>query len=229
MAFSQYNSPDTISAYEERLRNSYPQRAEIIAHIASHVDGYVKTNVPITTAEKTDNSALECNVVSVLELCVGPGVLAAHLLDNLPQVHYTGIDFNQPFLDFTEDRIQKHAGRAQFVLADLRNDDWPKQLGALSNGQPFGAIVTMQSLHDVGNADCISQIYKQCRVLLTTGGILLNVDFVVPSGQEDPQRPGRLSREHHFDLLQKHGFEQIDCTLQIGEFGCFVGCVKDVY
>jgi SAM-dependent methyltransferase len=153
----------------------------------------------------------------VVELAPGPGLLAELLLRELPQISYTGLDSSELLLTFAQSHLAPFGPRARLVEADLNGDAWLAQLP-----DEVHAVVSLQAMHDLGEESHINRMYGLVRRLLAPGGLFLNADFVVPPGQRDPERPGRLSIPRHLELLQAHGFERIACTLELGEFGCCV-------
>ena len=60
----------------------------------------------------------------IVELGVGPGYLAARVLDALPAVRYQAVDFSRPMLDIAARRLRRHADRVTFTRADLLADGW---------------------------------------------------------------------------------------------------------
>ncbi|MCP4360348.1 MAG: hypothetical protein GY796_20260, partial [Chloroflexi bacterium] len=83
-------------------------------------------------------------------------------------------------------------------------------------------IVSMQSLHDLGDEAAVNRIYGLAKSLLVPGGLFLNADLIVPPQQDKPGNPGRRSISRHLELLQAQDYRQVTCTLARGEFGCFV-------
>jgi SAM-dependent methyltransferase len=47
----------------------------------------------------------------VVELGIGPGYLADHLLRAIPDIQYYGIDFSAPMLDIARQRLRPHSAR----------------------------------------------------------------------------------------------------------------------
>jgi SAM-dependent methyltransferase len=165
----------------------------------------------------TQLKALPFPAPQVVELAPGPGLLAELLLRELPQISYTGLDSSELLLTFAQSHLAPFGPRARLVEADLNGDAWLAQLP-----DEVHAVVSLQAMHDLGEESHINRMYGLVRRLLAPGGLFLNADFVVPPGQRDPERPGRLSIPRHLELLQAHGFERIACTLELGEFGCCV-------
>jgi SAM-dependent methyltransferase len=203
--FRQYDTPVAVTAYLARLANSWPERPQIALHIAKQI------------------SALGKAAPRVLELCCGPGWLAAQLLPALPTMHYVGVDISPPFLDFAQAELALHADRIALLEVDLSATDWPTALAKQVGADPFDAIISLQSLHDVGDATTIERLYGQCKALLAPGGRLLNADLIVQPGELLPDNPGRLTVERHLELLAARGFTAPVCTLRLGAFGCVSG------
>lgn len=203
--FRQYDTPVAVTAYLARLANSWPERPQIALHIAKQI------------------SALGKAAPRVLELCCGPGWLAAQLLPVLPTMYYVGVDISPPFLAFAREELAPHANRIALLELDLSAVDWPTALTAPIGPTPFDAIISLQSLHDVGDEAIIARLYGQAKALLAPGGLCLNADLVVAPGELRPDNPGRLPIERHLELLAAQGLTAPACTLALGAFGCVSG------
>ena len=142
----------------------------------------------------------------IVELGIGPGYLAAHLLDALPASRYQGLDFSRTMLDIAARRLRRHARRADFTQADLLAHGWWEAL----NG-PVDAIVSTWALHDLGGRDQVEHVYAGCAKALGNRGLLLNGDFIKPDGARQEYEPGRFPIATHIDLLQRVGFETAEC------------------
>jgi hypothetical protein len=143
--------------------------------------------------------------------------LAEVLLREAPLLTYTGLDSSEPLLTSARERLAPFGDRVELIETDLNANDWPNRLSG-----EIQAIVSMQSLHDLGDESRLNRIYGMARKLLVPAGLFLNADLIVPPKQDNPKNPGRRSVPRHLELLQAHGYEQVACTLEIGEFGCFV-------
>ena len=139
-------------------------------------------------------------------------------MKELPLATYTGVDFSEPLLTFARERLASFGNRARLIRANLNEDDWLDQVS-----REIHAIVSLQSLHDLGDEGQVNRIYGLARSLLMPGGLFLNADLVVSPQQDAPNNPGRRSIARHIELLQAHGYEHVSCTLELGEFGCVVG------
>ena len=194
-----FHSAEGVEEWLDSLDERWPQRGELAQHIIEEI-GLLPVANP-----------------SALELCCGGGRLAEKLLNALPALRYSGIDFSQPLLNCARTTLAAHAQRTTLIKADLNEDIWLDQVGA-----PLHAIFSMQSLHDLGDEPEVERIYAKSRTLLAAGGFLLNADF--QHNADDP-RPGRLSPERHVQLLKKHGYQHVDISLTTANFACCIGYV----
>ena len=142
----------------------------------------------------------------IVELGIGPGYLAAHLLDALPAIRCHGIDFSRPMLDIAARRLRAHADRVVFTQADLVADPWWRALAG-----PADAVVSTWALHDLGGPARVEQVYAGCAKALGSRGMLLNGDFIKPDGAVHEYEPGRFDLTTHVDLLRRTGFEAAEC------------------
>lgn len=186
--------PDLIT-WAQSLDDRWPERRTVMQHISQQLQ-----RVPF----------LHPNVV---ELCCGAGALSEFLLRESPRLTYRGIDNSASLITFTKNRLTPFENRiANLHQTDLNTNNWPPLLP-----DPIHAIISMQSLHDLGNETHVNRIYGLSKNILTRGGIFLNADLITP------EKPGRLPIKRHLELLQSHGYDHVSCTLEIGAFACVVG------
>jgi SAM-dependent methyltransferase len=199
-SFRDLESQQDIIKWVAELNQDRPERSKIKQHIVVQL------------------KLLPFNPLQGIELGFGPGHLAEQLLAEIPRLRYTGIDSSELLYGYARDRLTAFGSRATLVKADLNQNRWLELLP-----DPAHAIVSMQSLHDLGGEDQVNRIYALAQSLLAPGGLFLNADLVVPPQQQNPDNPGRLSIPRHLELLQAHGYSRVACTLEAGDFGCFVG------
>ena len=197
-----FSTPEGVDAWVRSLDDRWPERQAIRGHIARLI------------------AQLPAEEPRLLELAPGSGPLAQALVEQVPGLDYTGVDNSLPLLARARARLAKYSQQVTLVVADLNEEGWVNQLDG-----PFDAVVSMQSLHDLGSAEQIERVYYLCRPLLAPGGVLLNADFVVSPGEEDPDKPGRLTVDRHMELLAAYGYEDGRCTLQEGQLACCQGSV----
>lgn len=149
---------------------------------------------------------------SIVELGIGPGYLAHHLLNAMPEIQYYGIDFSSPMLDIARHRLEPHSTRINYVQADLVKDNWWAEIST-----PVNAIVSTWALHDLGSQENVAWVYKNCAQVLPAGGILFNGDFIKPDKAIHEYEPGRFEIAKHIEFLLKVGFKTAECLLLLEE------------
>ena len=139
----------------------------------------------------------------VLELGLGPGYMARHILDRNDSISYEGLDFSEVFFDVARETIGGAMQRVTLTNADLMDQSWPRSLAR----QP-DAIISTWALHDLGGQQAIADVYARCHEVLPTGGVLLNGDFIKPEGTDWDYEPGRFAVARHLELLRQAGFAE---------------------
>jgi len=123
----------------------------------------------------------------VLDLCCGPGSLAARVVDRVPGATVVALD-NDPVLMLLGRRAYGDLdGRLYWAEADLRSPDWT---AAVESFGPFDAVVSTTALHWLA-APTLASTYRGVAALLTTNGVLVNGDHL-----HEPELP-------HLEVLQK--------------------------
>ncbi|MGB8609594.1 class I SAM-dependent methyltransferase [Bradyrhizobium sp.] len=137
----------------------------------------------------------------VVELGIGPGYMARHLLERNPVISYEGLDFSEVFFEIAKETIGDLMHRVTLTKADLMNQAWPKKLSKTP-----GAIISTWALHDLGSQQAVADVYVRCYETLPKGGVLANGDFIKPEGTTWQYEPGRFEIGLHFELLRNAGF-----------------------
>jgi SAM-dependent methyltransferase len=164
----------------------------------------------------------------VVELGIGPGYLADHLLQQMPEIQYYGVDFSSPMLDIARQRLRQQSARVTYVQADLIKDNWWADILT-----PVNAIVSTWALHDLGSPENVEVVYRSCAQVLQDDGILLNGDFIKPDRAIYEYEPGRFEIAKHLAMLQRVGFKSTECLVVLEEeiesptaaqnYACFKG------
>lgn len=204
VSFRDLETTEQALAWTNQLNEKWPERRTIIDHIV----GQLQT--------------LPQQPLTVVELCCGAGVLGQALLSRIPEMTYLGLDSSPLLVAVARQQLTSFAHQADVQVVDLNSDEW---LGLLPAA--VTAIVSMQSLHDLGGENEVNRIYRLARQIIVPGGLFLNADLIVPPAVERPDNPGRRSIPRHLTLLQSHQYESVICPLEIGEFGCFVGYIPE--
>jgi SAM-dependent methyltransferase len=176
-------------------------------HDADFVRGWADRFVP--TKERVELFDMILDQVSaptlpnthVVELGIGPGYMARHILDRNQVVSYEGVDFSTAFFAIAMETIGNLMRRVTLTKADLMNQNWPNSLSKTP-----GAIVSTWALHDLGSQQAIADVYARCYETLPKGGVLVNGDFIKPEGTTWEFEAGRFEIERHFELLRRAGF-----------------------
>jgi cyclopropane fatty-acyl-phospholipid synthase-like methyltransferase len=143
---------------------------------------------------------------SVLELGIGPGYLARHILAEMPDIHYQGIDFSMPMLDIAKERLSQYSPRVTYTQTDLIHDNWETLIP-----EPVDAIVSTWALHDLGSPEHIENVYKTSFFVLKNDAILLNGDFIKPEQATQVYESGRFEVSKHLDMFARAGFSNYQC------------------
>jgi len=142
----------------------------------------------------------------VMELGMGPGYLAEHLLAAMPRLRYCGVDFSRAMLDIAAQRLCDHVSRVDYRQADLVSASW----WADQTLSP-DAIVSTWALHDLGSPVHVQTVYTGCAQALGGRGVLLNGDFTKPVGAVQDYEAGRFEIDIHLTMLGRAGFSRVDC------------------
>jgi SAM-dependent methyltransferase len=142
----------------------------------------------------------------VLELGLGPGYMARHILDRNPNVSYEGLDFSEVFFDVARKTIGECMSRVKLTKADLMDQAWPHALLR----QP-ATVISTWALHDLGGQQAVADVYARCHEVLPEGGVLMNGDFIKPDGTSWTYEPGRFEVSRHLELLRQAGFKEPAC------------------
>lgn len=166
----------------------------------------------------------------VVELGIGPGYLAEHLLNAMPGINYYGIDFSSPMIEIARQRLGQHSARLDFVQADLVKEAWWAGVTA-----PINAIISTWALHDLGSQENVERVYKICAQALKDDGIFLNGDFIKPDKAIYEYESGRFEIAKHLEILNRAGFKNAECLVVLEEeiesptaaqnYACFKGII----
>ncbi len=137
----------------------------------------------------------------VVELGIGPGYMARHILERNGKISYEGVDFSEVFFEIAKQTVGDQMHRVNLTAADLIDQDWPRNLSRTP-----GAIISTWTLHDLGNQQAVADVYARCYETLPEGGVLVNGDFIKPDGTTWDYEPGRFEIRRHIELLRQAGF-----------------------
>jgi tRNA (cmo5U34)-methyltransferase len=181
------------------------------------------------------------DVIDVLDLGAGTGLLSAFVLEAFPQARLTLMDASPEMLDIARERFHASPGRIDYVVGDYAR--------ALPRGE-FHAVVSALSIHhleDGAKRALWREIFKALRPV----GVFVNADQVLgQSAAEDAffreawlrevkelgvsaadlagalerMREDRLATmETQLEGLAAAGFERVACVFQEKSFAVFTG------
>jgi SAM-dependent methyltransferase len=137
----------------------------------------------------------------VLELGIGPGYMARHILERNRSISYEGLDFSEAFFVVAAETIGPLMHRVTLTKANLMDQTWPRNIARTP-----GAIISTWALHDLGGQQAVADVYARCYETLGEGGVLVNGDFIKPDGATWHYEPGRFEISRHIALLREAGF-----------------------
>jgi SAM-dependent methyltransferase len=198
--FRDISNLEEARAYYEGLADRWPERAAVIEHLCGEVAQIATQN--------------QCTVV---ELCAGGGQLAFPLLSRFPNLRYLGFDSSEHGIVYAREKLAPFATRVELYEMDLNDNAWLAKVP-----ERVDACLSLQSLHDLGDAEAVARIYRVTHDLLTPGGRWILADFLEHSSDTPAADPGRLTVEKHLELFDAAGYATAHCTMQTRNFGCFV-------
>lgn len=132
--------------------------------------------------------------LEVLDVGAGYGAVSKELLQAFPAARVTLQDYSQPMLDHARERLAAPPDQVRYVLCDLVDPSWPKQVGG-----PFDLAVSAIALHNLRDPEKIFACYRAIHDLLKPGGCFLNCDRFVEG------------IEPHLGALREAGFGRVEC------------------
>ena len=138
----------------------------------------------------------------ILELGSGPGFLAEAVLDRCPSVgRYTLLDFSDPMLALSRQRLAGHRGRTAFVRADFKSEAWP-----ILAGGPFDLAFSLQAVHELRHKRHAPRLYARLRPLLAPTGRLLVCDHLPEVAPTARERRLYMTIPEYLAVLSDAGF-----------------------
>lgn len=139
----------------------------------------------------------------VLELGSGPGFLAQHLLDQLPNiVRYVALDFSAAMHRLAAQRLGSQAERVEFLERSFLDKAWPDDLGM------FDFVVTNQAVHELRHKSRASTLHADVVSLLRPDGAYLVCDhFAGEGGMKNTDL--YMTPDEQAQALRKGGFSSV--------------------
>ncbi|MBK6850377.1 MAG: class I SAM-dependent methyltransferase [Burkholderiales bacterium] len=115
----------------------------------------------------------ECNI---LELGSGPGFLAQHILEQLPNVKMTLLDFSPAMHELARARLEKVIHRVTILERSFKDSDWVRDM------ETFSFVVTNQAVHELRHKRHATALHAQVRSVLAPSGKYLVCDHYAGEG-----------------------------------------------
>jgi SAM-dependent methyltransferase len=136
--------------------------------------------------------------INVLDVGAGYGVLSEEVLRMFPRARLTLQDYSAPMFKHARRRLRHHNSRITYVLADLRDPAWTRELQT-----QFDLIVSGLAIHNLREQSLMQASYRSiCEILARTGTFLDYDLFGLVEG-------GIVS---HRQWLREAGFARSECT-----------------
>ncbi|HEY3916734.1 MAG TPA: class I SAM-dependent methyltransferase [Stellaceae bacterium] len=139
--------------------------------------------------------------IRALDVGAGYGVVTEELLRAFPKARVTWQDYSRPMRDQAQKRLTKHEKRLGYVISDLTDAGWQKELSG-----PFDLVVSGIALHNLRDRKAIFRCYGAIRGLLAPKGCFLDYDYFQYAGGLDAHLAG----------MREAGFATVDCVWQEG-------------
>jgi ubiquinone/menaquinone biosynthesis C-methylase UbiE len=152
----QWNEPVFARQWaEENIDN--PGRARVISLLIKIMRDYLEaTGVPRR----------------ILDVGCGHGVIAARILDELPDTTLVGVDGSSPMLAMAQERLSSYGSRAL-----LRQADFETMTSADLAGGPFGIAYAGQAIHNCSD-EGKQRTLACCRTVMAEGGLFMLYDRI---------------------------------------------------
>jgi tRNA (cmo5U34)-methyltransferase len=108
----------------------------------------------------------------ILDVGCGHGVIAAHILDELPDATLVGVDGSAPMLAMAQERLSSFGSRAV-----LRRADFETMTPADLAGGPFGVAFAGQAIHNCSD-EGKQRTLASCHEVMAEGGLFMLYDRI---------------------------------------------------
>jgi len=142
-------------------------------------------------------------ITRVLELGSGPGFLAQHILNQLPGLSYTALDFSAAMHELARVRLGDKAESVDFCERSFKEEGWAAGLGE------FQCVVTNQAVHELRHKRYAAALHAEVLNALSPGGLYLMCDHYVGNGAMTNTEL-YMTKEEHASVLQGCGFSTLE-------------------
>ena len=147
--------------------------------------------------------------LSVLELGSGPGFLAVHLLNALPDLRLALLDFSPAMHYLARSRLAENSSRIRFIERDFKDPNWAKSIDM------FDAVITNQAVHELRHKRYATTLHRQVRNVLKPDAPYLVCDHYFGQGGLSNANLYMTINEQAQALLSA-GFTSVKKVIQAG-------------
>ncbi len=108
----------------------------------------------------------------ILDVGCGHGIIAAHILEELPEATLVGVDGSPPMLEMARERLSSLGQRAALYKADFET-----MTSADLPGGPFGIAFSTQAIHNCSD-EGKQRTLASCHSVMAPGGLFLLYDRI---------------------------------------------------
>ena len=149
-----YDLPTRVASYDADMDVMHPLRAKMV-QVALDI-------LPLNPERE----------IRALDLGVGTGFFAAHLLSRYPLARIVAVDGAASMVDLAKTRLGNRAAQVDFRVGDFRD------LGELlTPDETFDVVISSYALHHLDGREK-GEVVGECVGRLRQGGWLLNADIV---------------------------------------------------
>lgn len=147
--------------------------------------------------------------LSILELGSGPGFLALYILERLPEVKISLLDFSPAMHELARKRLAPYRDRVGFVERNFKEVDWAEGLGT------YDVVITLQAVHELRHKLYAETLHRQAKAALKERGSYLVCDhYFGEDGLQNDQL--YMTRDEQRSCLISAGFEVTEVLIKGG-------------
>ena len=158
--------------------------------------------------------SLGSDTLNILELGSGPGFLAHYLLNEIPNITISLLDFSPAMHELAQQRLNEYGSRTNFILRDFKDAAWAQDLSE------FDAIITNQAVHELRHKRHASNLHMQARAIIKPGGIYLVSDHYYSHGGLDNDSL-YMTIEEQANALNNAGYTQVRHIVTVGSLALY--------
>jgi tRNA (cmo5U34)-methyltransferase len=135
----------------------------------------------------------------VLDVGAGDAILLAAVLEAFPQARGVAVDFSPLMLEQARARLDRFAGRAVTIEADLQDPEWLTKVKG-----PFDAVVSGFAIHHLSH-ERKRVLYREIYGLLAPGGVFINCEHVASTTPRIEKMFDDAMTEHLWERRRERG------------------------